>query len=82
MTDLYDKLKKQARDNQKRWDEIDSLLIEMKDVNKNLFESNIVRCLELLVKSLRPPINIENEINGLEKSLGDLEKVFKKMDKK
>jgi len=82
MSDLYAKLKEQARESQKRWDKIESIISHMKQRNKDgedLWEDEIIECLELLMLNLRPASNVEAELSGLENSLLNLEKTFGKV---
>jgi len=82
MSDLYAKLKEQARDSQKRWDKIESIIGHMKQRNKDgedLWEDEIIECLELLMLNLRPASNVEAELSSLENSLLNLEKTFGKV---
>jgi hypothetical protein len=81
MSDLYEKLKEQARESQKRWDKIDKIINHMKSRYKSgedLLEDDVIECLELLMLNLRPATNVEAELAGLEASLFSLEKFIGK----
>lgn len=79
MGNIYEELKKQARDNQARWNKIEDILKHMKSSLKqgnDIWEDELIECLELLVQNLKPPVNVEGEIADLEKSFDGLGKLF------
>ena len=84
MSNMYEKLKEQARESQKRWDKLETLISDMKKnakAGEKVWEDDIIECLELLMLNLRPAVNVETELAGLENSLLNLEKVLGKKDK-
>jgi hypothetical protein len=84
MSDLYEKLKEQARESKGRWNKIETLISDMKKnakAGEKVWEDDIIECLELLVLNLRPAADVEAELKSLEASLFSLDKVLGQKDK-
>lgn len=86
MTNIYEELKKQARDNKERWNKIETIISDMKKglragEDLELWGDHLVECLELLVLNMKPTMDAEAELKALESSLFALDSVFKNKGK-
>lgn len=76
MQDLFSQINKQMKESAKRWNEIDKVVANIKASQDTCDLKEVVNLLLLLVDQLRPPQNSVEQIEDLQKEVGDLLKNF------
>ena len=69
--DFFSQVTKQLQDNQQRWEKIDVLVRRVKEFDEPDMD-DVVGLLLLLVEQLRPAQNSIEQVENIQKEVGDL----------